>query len=184
MEVLILRLVYIYDLSVSLPKKTHKKMITRIYKILIILTLLTISCKNKKEEATPMWNASNSDIAKWEEEALTKGDTNAYYNLSKDYMDSPYEDFLETALTMANKYEYHLAFSDAYDCLTNVDRKFGEHELKPLNEENRKLAIDMLKRSSLKGNPECKRKLGELYIEGIYLEKDVEKGKELIQDSE
>jgi TPR repeat protein len=157
---------------------------TRISKILIILTLLTISCKNKKEEATPMWNASNSDIAKWKEEALTKGDTIAYYNLSKDYMDSSYEEFLETALTMANKYEYHLAFSDAYDCLTNVDRKYGEHELKPLNEETQKLAIDILKRGSQKGNPECQRKLGELYIEGVYLEKDVEKGNKLIKESE
>jgi TPR repeat protein len=159
-------------------------MISRNSKIFIIFTLLTISCKNKEEETSPMWNASNSDIAKWKEEALTKGDTNAYYNLSKDYMDSSYEGFLETALTMANKYEYHLAFSDAYDCLTNVDRKYGEHELKPLNEETRKLAIDILKRGSQKGNPECQRKLGELYIEGIYLEKDVDKGNKLIKESE
>ncbi|WP_169051689.1 hypothetical protein [Flavobacterium sp. H122] len=50
-----------------------------------------------------MWNVNNSDIARWKEDALTKGDTNAYYNLSKDYADSPYEGFLETALIMANK---------------------------------------------------------------------------------
>jgi len=53
--------------------------------------------------------------------------------------------FLDVALTMANKYEYHLYFSDAYDCLIDVDRKPGEHELKSLNEETRKLAIEILK---------------------------------------
>jgi len=155
-------------------------MTARVSKFLIIFTLLTIACKNKKEEATTMWNPSNSDISNWKEDALTKGDTNAYYNLSKDYMDSSYDGFLEIALTMANKYEYHLAFSDAYDCLTNVNRKFGEHELKSLNEEKRKLAIDMLKRGAEKGNLECQHKLGELYIEGVY----IEKGNKLIKESE
>jgi len=55
--------------------------------------LVAISCKRVNEDATPMWNPSKSEIAKWKEDALTKGDTNAYYNLSLDYMDSPYEGF-------------------------------------------------------------------------------------------
>ncbi len=155
-----------------------------ISRFLILIVLISISCKNKNLDETPMWNASNSDIAKWKEDALTKGDTNAYYNLSLDYMDSPYDSFLETALEMANKHEYHLAFSDAYDCLINIDRNYDEHELKPLSNENRKLAIDMLKRGAAKGNNECKRKLGELYLEGIYLEEDLEKGNELIKESQ
>ncbi|WP_136668366.1 hypothetical protein [Flavobacterium sp. H122] len=69
-----------------------------------------------------------------------------------------------------------MAFSDTYDCLTDVDRKFGEHELEPLNEETRKLAIDILKKGAKKRNRECQHKFGELYTEGIYLEKDVKKG--------
>jgi TPR repeat protein len=158
---------------------------SKIVKILIILSLLEFSCeKAKKDEAFPMWNPSNSDITKWKEEALTKGDTNAYSNLSMDYMDSRYDGFLEIALTMANKYEYHLAYYDAYDCLTNVTRKYGEHELKRLNQEKRKLAIEMLEKGAERGNRECQRKLGELYLEGIYIEKNIEKGYKLIKESE
>lgn len=78
-----------------------------------------------------------------------KGDTTAYYQLSLDYMDSPYDGFLYTALIMANKYNYHIAYYDVYDILT---QKYG---LQELDEKTKELAIDYLRKGAQKGNKNC-----------------------------
>lgn len=158
------------------------KSIQAFLKIMAILLFIT-SC-DKKEKVFPMNSTTNSDRNFYKKEALIKGDTSAYYQLSLDYMDSPYDGFLYTALIMANKYDYHLAYGDVYEVLTNHDYKIGVSELEGLDEKTRTMALDYLKAGAEKGNKECKRILGRLYIEGQYVEKNEELGNRLKQEAE
>lgn len=148
----------------------------------IIITLLIISC-NKKEKSFPMNNLSTNDIVKYKQLALFKGDTTAYNSLSVDYMDSPYEGFLYTALIMANKYNCRLAYEDTYYCLTDFYHKKESTELEDLDPVTRKMALDYLRKGAKKGSKECKRILGNHYLEGKYIDKDTIKGKLLIKES-
>lgn len=46
------------------------------------------------------------------------------------------------------------------------------------------MALDYLKRGAEKGNKECKKILGNHYLEGKYIEKDTVKGKQLQEEGE
>lgn len=152
------------------------------FKILII-AFLVVSC-NKKEQSIPLNTTTNKDRDYYENLALTKGDTSAYYNLETYYIDSPIEGFLYTSLIMANKYDYHLAYENVYYCLTDYRHKKEFTELEDLDPITRKMALDYLKRGAEKGNKECKKILGNHYLEGKYIEKDTVKGKQLQEESE
>ncbi|WP_353098133.1 hypothetical protein [Empedobacter brevis] len=158
------------------------KSIQAFLKIMAILLFIT-SC-DKKEKVFPMNSTTNSDRNFYKEAALIKGDTSAYYQLSLDYMDSPYDGFLYTALLMANKHNYHLAYEDVYYVLTDYYHKKESTELEDLDEKTRTMALDYLKAGAEKGNKECKRILGRLYIEGQYVEKNEELGNRLKQEAE
>lgn len=149
----------------------------------IIIASLIIGC-NKKEESFPINSATPSDRDYYENLALTKGDTSAYYNLNTYYMDYPIEGILYPALIMANKYEYHLAYLNVYEALTSQDHKKGVSELEDLDPATRKMALDYLKKGAEKGNKECKKILGNHFLEGVYIEKDTVKGLTLIKESE
>jgi len=149
----------------------------------VIIALIVISC-NKKEKGLPMNSTPSKDITKYKELALKKGDITAYSSLSSDYMDSPYEGFLYTALIMANKYDYYLAYEDTYYCLTDYYHKKDFTELEDLDEKTRKMALDYLKKGAEKGSKECKKILGHHYLEGKYIKKDTLKGKQLIEEGE
>lgn len=149
----------------------------------IIIASLTIGC-NKKEESFPINSTTPSDRDYYENLALTKGDTTAYYNLNTYYMDYPIEGILYPALIMANKYEYHLAYLNVYEALTSQDHNKGVSELEDLDPVTRKMALDYLKKGAEKGSKECKRILGNHYLEGVYIEKDTVKGKLLIEGGE
>ena len=149
----------------------------------IIIVSLIIGC-NKKKESFPINSATPSDRDYYENLALTKGDTGAYYNLNKYYMDYPIEGILYPALKMANKYEYHLAYLNVYEALTSQDHKKGISELDDLDPVTRKMALDYLKKGADKGSKECKKILGNHYLEGKYIDKNTSKGKQLIEESE
>lgn len=156
--------------------------INSFFLISIIILALTINCK--KRDDFPTNNIPSNTTAKYKELALLKGDTIAYNSLSRDYMDSPYEGFLYTALIMANKHNYHLAFEDTYYCLTDYSHKAEFTELENLDEKTKSMALEYLKLGAERGNKECKKLLGHYYIEGKYLEKDIIKGKKLIDEGE
>ena len=144
---------------------------TIIYLKIIIIASLIISC-NKEKENYPLNNIDSQNIVKYKKLALLKGDTIAYNILSTDYMDSPYEGFLYTALIMANKYNYHLAHEDTYYCLTDYYHKKEFTELESLDPTTKKMALDYLKKGAEKGNKECEKILGNHYLEGKHIEKD------------
>lgn len=117
-------------------------------------------------------------------EALTKGDTSAYYNLRAYYMDYPIDGILYPALIMANKYGYHSAYADVYYALTSHDHTKDISELKDLDETTRMMAIEYLKKGAAKKDKECQVILGHHYVQGKYIGKDVIKGNQLIKDGE
>ena len=156
---------------------------TVIFIINVMVMLFTISCNNKQDNSVPLDNRTFDDRDYYLGEALTKGDTSAYFQFST--MDYPKYDLLYPALTMANKYQYHLAYYDVYDALTSPSYSFKSNSgIKNLDNESRTMALDYLKRGAEKGNKECKRILGNLYLEGKYIEKDTIKGKQLIEEGE
>ncbi len=131
-----------------------------------------------------MNNVPSNDIIKYKKLALEKGDIKAYNSLSLDYMDSPYEEFLYTALLMANKHNYHLAYEDVYYVLTDFYHKKDNLELEELDLVTRGMALEYLKKGAEKGNKECKRILGSHYLMGKYIKKDMKMGNKLIKESE
>lgn len=147
--------------------------------LVLVALIFIIACNDKeKDKGLPMNNIGKSDLSKYKELALTKGDTNAYYQLQLDYMDSPYQGFLNVAMSMADKYGYHLAYYNVYECLTDESK-----DLNTLSEQNKDLALKYLIEGAKKGNRNCMNILGHYYLEGKYLKRDIEKGKELIKES-
>lgn len=150
---------------------------------ILVLTFFIISC-NKKNQSIPLNNITTRDRDFYENLALTKGDTSAYYNLNNYYMDYPIDGILYPALIMANKYDYHLAYLNVYEALTSHDHKMGVSELEDLDPITRKMALDYLIKGAEKGNKECKKILESHYLEGKYIEKDTLKGKLFIEEGE
>jgi len=156
-----------------------KKIKMKKISLMLLIVIFIIACNDKEQDkGLPMNNIGKSDLSKYKELALTKGDTNAYYQLQLDYMDSPYKGFLNIAMNMADKHGYHLAYYNVYECLTDEST-----DLNTLSEKNKDLALKYLIEGANKGNRNCMNILGNFYVEGKYLKKDIEKGKELIKKS-
>lgn len=148
-----------------------------------IIAIITISCNNKKGEFS--LNQAGMPSKKSRELALKKGDTNAYHELSIEYMDSPNNPgFLETAVTMADKYKYHEAYLDVYYVLTDYYHRRDNRNLDDLDSEKITRAMKYLAIGAKKGNKECKKILGQYYLDGKYVNKDIIKGKKLIEEGE
>lgn len=118
----------------------------------VLLLSIQVSCNNRSD-ITPI--TGTVDVKDLKMRALNNGDTTAYYQLSLDFMDSPYEGFLYTALIMANKHNYHQAHADVYYCLTDYFHKKSGLELKDLDEITKKMALSYLKKGALLGNKNC-----------------------------
>ena len=115
--------------------------------------------------------------------ALNKGDTIAYYDLFISYLDRRIQDFLPYALIMANKYQYHLAYYHVYLCLLLIsddwDEEAGNYTLDKLDTTTCDMAIDYLRKGVVKGDKQCMHRLGDYYIKGKYVKKDVKYGEYL-----
>ena len=89
--------------------------------IFILLAMSSLfGCRDSfKDNAISMNTAERSD-AELRQLIIQKGDSSAYYELSVQYLDYGYQDFLFYALTMANKYNYPQAYYDVYCCITEM----------------------------------------------------------------
>lgn len=149
--------------------------------VLIIYTFIFIvfSCNRNKE--IPMNNVSNSEMELYRKLAIEKGDTIAYKELELEINHS--DGFLYVSLIMANKYNYPLAYYNVFHCLVKQSNKKEFEALGDLDEKTKKMALDYLIIGAERGDKQCQNILGNYYIEGKYLKKDVEKGNQLINDS-
>jgi len=158
------------------------------YKNLILITLLISlnwECNQKKSDDSISINQLEKPYKELYKSALEEGDSDAYEELSYEYMDSPYDGFLYTALIMANKHGNRQACIDVFYCLTNYYHKSDSSDLlSDLDERTRDMALEYLKLAAEKGEINAKRLLGEYYIEGKYLEKNEDLGRQLISVSE
>lgn len=162
----------IYDMRNSIIKTTC-----------IAIAIICISCKKQKDEFS--LNQGSRPSHKLEELALKDGDTNAYHELSIEYMDSPNDTtFYNTALAMANKHDYHSAYLDLYYTLTDYYHRNDYRNLDDLDSQKRKTAIDYLSIGANKGNKDCKKILGQYYLDGKYVTKNEIKGKKLMVEGE
>ena len=93
-----------------------------------------------KDNAVSMNTATRSD-AELRQLIIQKGDTCAYNELSVQYLDYGYQDFLFYALTMANKYNYSQAYYDVYCCLTEM---YLPNDLDLIDENSSAIAINYL----------------------------------------
>lgn len=148
-----------------------------------ILTSILCYCNNEKGKPFPMNNSSVESIEKLSQLVIEQGDTAAFYQLSVDYMDSPFDSYLYTSLIMANKYNYPPAYMEVYNCLTGLPNKKDFTELDDLDEKTRALALKYLIEGSGLGCGECKQFLGRYYIDGKYVPKDIERGNRLIDEA-
>jgi len=151
--------------------------------ICLVAAINSISCGKQKEEFS--LNQGSLPLDKLEELALKNGDTIAYHELSIEYMDSPNDTtFYKVALAMADKYDYHAAYLDVYYSLTDYYHRNDYKDLDDLDLQKRKIAIDYLIKGADKGNKDCKKILGQYYLDGKYVAKDKIKGRKLIEEGE
>lgn len=134
--------------------------------VLIFFSTILLGCNTKDKEPNKKMNErSMNDPSKsmleLKDAVLTKGDTNAYYELSVAYLDyTVQEEFLIYAITMANKYDYPQAYFDVYSNLIGLyQNKHSEIDNQTAN-----LAIDYLLKAFNKGHHQAKEIVEEYTI--------------------
>lgn len=101
-------------------------------------------------------------IAILSDKIKVKGDTIAYKELSYIYKLSGHDnDFLYYSFIMANDFKYNRAYYDVYIALSKLNINNHEHtngfSLENLDKENKKLAIEYLKKASKGGLKEANK---------------------------
>jgi len=145
-----------------------------IYYFLLIICL--ISCIKKEKYLHVISMNNTRPINELKELVLSKGDTAAYDELHTAFMNEKHvEEYLLYSIVMANKYNYHRAYFQVYDCLTSVFK----YDVGEIDNETKALAIKYLKKGVQLNDPESIKYLGDLYLEGKYVPKDTILGKKL-----
>jgi hypothetical protein len=167
------------------------------FKVLFMLVLVGCNhnsvhtvktAKNLNDSDTEEWVhtcQTKTPISKLKKDVVLYGDTDAYWELKLKHMDMDLiESLLPYSLLMANKYDYPLAYFDVYNSIILLSyRNSSNHTFDFLDKKTLSLAIEYLKMGSDKGESNCMRDLGFLYMAGKYVKKDTVLGKQLIEDS-
>ena len=121
--------------------------------ILIILSLVQISCLNKKSnEKIKSTNEPARPISVLKDLVLNKGDIEAYEELETAYLDHAHGDFFEIAKVMADKYDYPRAYYDVYlQILKPTQNPERTISLDSCTAEEKKEAVLYLKKAFEKG---------------------------------
>ncbi len=123
-------------------ENSMKNNIVKMKKIIVILLAISslFGCGDSLNDNAISMNTANRSDAELRQLIIQKGDSSAYYELSTQYLDYGYQDFLFYALIMANKYNYPDAYMDVFDCLTTeyID------SIEMMDEETAKMAVDYL----------------------------------------
>ncbi len=141
--------------------------------------MLLSNCENSKKSISTNQIEMSNDVSLIEL-AIDKGDTKSYDKLRIEYMDSPYESFLDISTKMANKHDYKSAYIDVFYCLTNYYQKKDDDLLKNLNDSLKTKAIKYLNLAAEKGEVNALEILSKFYSDGIYFEENKNLAKELL----
>ncbi len=148
-------------------------------RVLCFIILLTaIGCTNNSEKSISINNVTtNEDSLK--NAIIQKGDISAYQTLWYLYLDSSKpEEYLNYSLIMANKYDYTDAYFNVYRCLINL---YPNKEM--LDKLTVDIAIKYLQMAAAKKHQQALEILGDYYIKGKFVEKDVTLGRKLLNES-
>lgn len=148
---------------------------------LIFIVIISSSCKQKRESPVQIITMNQTrPIEELKELVLLKGDTVAYDELAIAFIDEKYdEEFLIYSMIMANKYNYPRAYYNVYYCLTSV---FEHHSYAEIDKTTKELAIGYLKRGVELKDAVSTKYLGDLYLEGRFVNKDTVLGKKLEEE--
>jgi hypothetical protein len=90
------------------------------YRVLVIIILISISCNKKKDEIS-FSNCHYGYFLDLKEKIICNGDTVVYNELLNIYSDDwNKEDFLSFSIIMANKYDYPKAYFDVFETLISL----------------------------------------------------------------
>jgi len=145
--------------------------------VLVFISIFSISCQQKKNQAVEVITMNNTrPINELKELVLLKGDTMAYVELKTAYLNEKYkEEYLLYSIIMADKYNYPSAYYQVYDCLTSVFERQG----RTIDKDTKALALKYLNKGVDLNECQATKELGKLYLEGKYIPKDTILGKKL-----
>lgn len=173
--------------SFGFSKLLISKLNTMIRNLIIysLIILLLNSCLDKKQIEYKSINKPQRSEEQLKNDILILGNQDAFDELLYSYMDSGNkEDLLTFAIIMSNKYKYERATFEVFKIFCELDDKnFNRniYSLEHLDEKTRKFALSYLISAS-QTNFEAKYLYGNYLIEGKYVEKDLRKGKKLLDE--
>lgn len=142
--------------------------------VLLMLLLILVQSCNPKDNSTETnieedsvdvdvnIGASRLDsILVFQERVLENGDKYAYEELRIIALDLPPDDFFFWAFTMANKYDYSPAYTDVFKYLLEANR-CDLLSIDSLDTRTKELALEYLKKGSIRGDEEAKEILAEM----------------------
>lgn len=138
----------------------NSRIISEIFTFLCVLLVLGCSARSMNDPGVPM------EVLK--EKVISHGSERAYDKLEIAYFDYVIQEVMIYSTIMANKYNYPEAYLNVYYNLVTVH----ENGLEDMSVDLRAIAIQYLKKSASLGSLSACDKLGDLYLEGKYIDKD------------
>jgi TPR repeat protein len=149
---------------------------------MVALIGIFCSCQNKNQEESRSTNTPKESPSELKKAIIENGDTLAYDKLFTMYLDYKYqEELLFYSLIMANKYNYIDAYFDVFYEFFSINEYYGgeRNSLDSLDKDSKDMAIRYLKQAVNKGHKQAKDILGDFYIDGKYVEQNIELGRKL-----
>lgn len=156
--------------------------------ILMIFLFFVAGCQNERKGDFLLMNQPLENPKNLRKAVIEDGDTSAYNELSIQYLSYGYGRFLPFALIMANKYNYPEAYFDIFASLSDLNRYYqndndNDWSLDSLDNNLREMAVTYLIKAANKGNEQAQEVLGNYYLEGKYVKKNIALGNRLIQEA-
>jgi TPR repeat protein len=160
---------------------------------LVVLGIVSVGCRQSSSQvqsakvqstAQPSIDYSEMPLDELKQTVIDGGDAEAYNALL--YRCNP-EQFFLYSLIWSNKYSYPMACFYAYSLYISDFSKDGDISTmnwNKLDDVSKQQMIDFMKEGVSSGYPQAEEDLGEAYIAGKGIKKDVRKGRCLIKQSD
>lgn len=132
----------------------------------------------EEEEQTIRTAVSYDEIARLEENIVKNGDIDSYNQLMSYYLDQikPLNEFVIYSMIMANKYNYPQACWDVYWRLVYLKDSVDSQTLN--------IGMSFLQHGVELNSSSCMNELGQLYLDGKYVDRNEPLGNELLNKAE
>jgi hypothetical protein len=132
----------------------------------------------EEEEQTIRTAVSYDEIARLEENIVKNGDIDSYNQLMSYHLDQikPINEFVIYSMIMANKYNYPQACWDVYWRLVYLKDSVDSQTLN--------IGMSFLQHGVELNSSSCMNELGQLYLDGKYVDRNEPLGNELLNKAE